>query len=90
MCAADMRTTERLIDLLRTVNATAIDNDGGKPGELLAEICHEAAQRLRELDAHNKVRMEQISEFLNAHGYSHDHSEPDIMDNSFEDGNRGC
>jgi len=43
------RTTERLIDLLETVNATAIDNDGGKPGEFLAALCREAAQRLRDL-----------------------------------------
>lgn len=32
---------------LVTVNATAIDNDDGRPGEFLAELCREAADRLR-------------------------------------------
>lgn len=40
------RTTERLIQLLENVNATAVNNDDGKPGELLAELCKEAADRL--------------------------------------------
>ena len=42
-----MRTVERLIDILLSVNPTAIDNDDGKPGEFLAEACHEAAEALR-------------------------------------------
>jgi hypothetical protein len=41
------RTTERLIQLLETVNPTAVNNDTGKPGEFLAELCREAAERLR-------------------------------------------
>jgi hypothetical protein len=45
-----LRSTERLIGLLASVNATAIDNDSGKPGDFLAGLCHEAAERLRELD----------------------------------------
>jgi hypothetical protein len=52
------RTTERLIQLLETVNAPvetvnapAVNNDDGKPGEFLAELCKEAADRLRELSA---------------------------------------
>ena len=32
------RTTERLIQLLETVNATPINNEDGKPGEFLAEL----------------------------------------------------
>jgi hypothetical protein len=42
-----MRTTERLIQFLETVNATAVNNNGGKPAEFLAEPCKEAADRLR-------------------------------------------
>jgi hypothetical protein len=41
------RSRERIIQILETVNATAIDNDGGKPGEFLADICREAAAELR-------------------------------------------
>ena len=37
-----MRTTERLLQLLETVNATAVNNDDGKPGEFLAELCKKA------------------------------------------------
>jgi hypothetical protein len=33
------RRTERIIQLLETVNATAVNNDDGKPGEFLAEPC---------------------------------------------------
>ena len=40
-----MRTTERIIELLETVNRTAVNNDHGKPGEFLAELCREAADR---------------------------------------------
>jgi len=43
------RTTERIIQLLETANATAVNNDDGEPGEFLAELCKEAADRLREL-----------------------------------------
>ncbi len=43
-----MRSTERLIQLLETVNPTAVNNDDGKPGEFLAELCNEVAGRLRE------------------------------------------
>ena len=43
------RRTERIIQLLETVNATAVNNDDGKPGEFLAEPCREAGGRLREL-----------------------------------------
>jgi hypothetical protein len=32
------RTTERLIQVLETVNATALNNDEGKPGEFLVEL----------------------------------------------------
>lgn len=46
-----MRTTERLIQLLDSINATAINNDGGDPGEFIAALCREAAQRLRDLTA---------------------------------------
>ena len=42
------RTTERLIQLLETANATTVNNDDCKPGEFLAELCKEAADRLRE------------------------------------------
>ena len=42
-------------------NATAIDNDGGKPGEVLAAVCHEAAIRLRILDARLRVELEETS-----------------------------
>jgi hypothetical protein len=41
------RTTERLIQLLETVNPIAVNSDDGKPGEFLAELCREAAERLR-------------------------------------------
>jgi hypothetical protein len=41
---------ERLIQILTSVNATAIDNDGGKPGKHLAEVCRQAAERIRALD----------------------------------------
>jgi hypothetical protein len=45
------RTTERLIQLLETVNPTAVNNDDGKPGEFLAKLCKklckESADRLR-------------------------------------------
>ena len=34
-----MRTAERLIELLETINATAVNNDDGKPGEFLAKLC---------------------------------------------------
>jgi hypothetical protein len=44
-----MRPTERLIQLLETVNPIAVNNDDGKPGEYLAELCKEAADRLRQL-----------------------------------------
>jgi hypothetical protein len=44
-----MRTTERLIQLLETVNRTAVNSDDGKPGEFLTELCKEAANRLRDL-----------------------------------------
>jgi hypothetical protein len=43
------RTTERIIQLLETVNSIAVSNDDGKPGEFLAELYREAADRLREL-----------------------------------------
>jgi hypothetical protein len=39
--------TERIIQLLESVNPTAVNNDDGKPGEFLAELCREAASRLR-------------------------------------------
>jgi hypothetical protein len=39
------RTTARLIQLLETVNPIAINNDDGKPGEFLAELCRESADR---------------------------------------------
>jgi transposase len=45
-------TDERLIQILTTVNATAIDNDGGKPGKHLAEVCRQAASRLQQLTTH--------------------------------------
>jgi hypothetical protein len=35
------RLTERIIELRETVNATAVSNDDGKPGEFLAELCKE-------------------------------------------------
>jgi hypothetical protein len=41
-----MRTTERLIQFLETVNATAVNNDDGKPGEFLAELCRESSEPL--------------------------------------------
>ncbi len=41
------RTTERLIQRLETVNPTAVNRDDGKPGEFRAELCREAAERLR-------------------------------------------
>lgn len=36
-------TQERLINILSTVNATAVDNDGGRPGPHLAAVCRQAA-----------------------------------------------
>lgn len=42
-------STERLITILSSVNCTAIDNDRGRPGAYLADACHAAAKRLREL-----------------------------------------
>jgi hypothetical protein len=45
-----MRTTGRLIELLATVNGTAIDNDlaaGRTVGQHIQEVCHEAADRIR-------------------------------------------
>src|SRR4029077_6114863 len=39
------RTTERLIQLLETVHPTAVNNDDGRPGEFLAELCRESAER---------------------------------------------
>lgn len=44
-----MRSTERLITLLASVNGTAIDNDGGTPGEHIETLCHEAAERMKAL-----------------------------------------
>ena len=41
------RTTSRLIQLLETVNPTAVNSDDSKPGEFLAELCRETAERLR-------------------------------------------
>jgi hypothetical protein len=38
-----------LTQLLGTVNATTVNNDDGKPGEFLAELCNEAADRPRQL-----------------------------------------
>jgi hypothetical protein len=38
------RTTERLIQLLETVNPTAVNNDDGKPGEFFAKLCRESAE----------------------------------------------
>ena len=35
------RTTERIIQLLETANANAVNNDDGEPGEFLAELCNE-------------------------------------------------
>ena len=43
------RTTARLIQLLRSVNGEAVDNDGGAPGPFLEGLCREAADRLAEL-----------------------------------------
>jgi hypothetical protein len=40
------RSTERLISLLNSVKAEAVDNDAGRPGKFLAELCQEAAARL--------------------------------------------
>lgn len=42
-----MTTTDRLIQVLSSVNSEAIDADGGKPGEYLARHCREAADQLR-------------------------------------------
>jgi hypothetical protein len=39
------RTTERLIQLLETVNPTAVNNDDDKPAAFLAELCRESAER---------------------------------------------
>jgi hypothetical protein len=39
------RTTKRLIQLLETVNQSAVNNDDSKPGEFLAELCGESAER---------------------------------------------
>jgi hypothetical protein len=39
------RTTERLIQLLETVNPTAVNNDDAKPGEFLAKLCREPAEQ---------------------------------------------
>jgi hypothetical protein len=62
-----MRSTERLICLLESVNADAVNNDDGKPGEFLAEVCHEAAARLKEL-AHaevvNRMRLESLQDMV--------------------------
>ena len=44
-----MRTTKRLIQLVETLNAIAVNNDDGKPGKFLAELCKKAADRLRDL-----------------------------------------
>lgn len=92
-----MRSTERLIALLESVNATAINNDverGTGVGDHIAGLCREAAQRLRELEFAHQERMEQVGEFLASKGYGNGDvpvaDEPDIMDDSFEDGNRGC
>ena len=41
--------TDRLITILASVNCTAIDNDRGRPGAYLADACHAAAKRLKEL-----------------------------------------
>lgn len=81
-----MRSTERLIQLLETVNAEAVNNDGGKPGEFLAGVCREAAVRLRELEFAYQERMEQVGEFLAARGYSNGDTPADDDD----PGNRGC
>jgi hypothetical protein len=40
-----LRTTKRIMELLETVNPTAVNNDDGKPGEFLAELCKEDADR---------------------------------------------
>lgn len=82
-----MRPTKRLIELLETVNATAVDNDHGKPGEFLAELCRESASRLRELEFHYQERMEQVGEFLAARGYSNGDI-PALEDDEIE--NNGC
>lgn len=62
-----MRTTERLICLLESINAEAINNDGGKPGEFVAEVCRESAAMLRTYHAHQDARMREIEEALRDH-----------------------
>lgn len=56
-------TDERLIQILGSVNGTAIDNDDGKPGEYIASICHQAARRLRE----HVIYQENLGKHLGAH-----------------------
>lgn len=46
-----MFSDERLIQVLASVNGTAIDNDSGRAGERLANVCHQAAERLKVLTA---------------------------------------
>jgi len=60
-----MRMTERLAQILASVNATAIDNDDGKPGETLAAVCHEAADRLRYLDRRINGLLEKLHPHTN-------------------------
>lgn len=66
-----MRSTERLICLLESVNADAVNNDGGKPGEFLAEVCREAARRLRgyfETARNNEMPLELADHHDGDHG----------------------
>lgn len=60
-----MRSTERLICLLESVNGTAINNDveaGRGVGDHIAELCREAAARLREHEEASLARVRTVAQ----------------------------
>lgn len=62
-----MRSTERLICLLKSVNATAINNNverGSGVGDHIAELCREAAEQLEQFNEAFKIREAEITEAI--------------------------
>lgn len=67
-----MRSTERLIYLLRSVNATALTNDADRGygvGDHIAGLCHEAADQLEKFNEAIKVRQAEIEEAIFGEGH---------------------
>ena len=58
------RSTERLIQLLASVNGEAIDNDGGKPGEFIEDNTNTILERDPKFAAVYLVEKERLLRFM--------------------------